>query len=765
MINLVAKVIVDIKHDKVNQLYDYLIKPSDQAYIQKGMRVIVPFTDNNLDRLGYVVDVVEQSDLATKYVKEVLDVEPIFDDEVFMMVNQLLEIPGTLISKVFETVISNDMLVHYQKKVTLLNPRLLPETLKEKFNRSNEWILTKSDTIKYTNLKTLHEKGVIRLETILKPRLKKPVVPYVVLSDLSFVGTAKQNEIINYLKSKETVLKKELIEISSASIVNTLIKRGVIEVVLKDIRKVNENDSDARQLKELPEALDVHLKAFQQHLNQHQTILLQGKNDVSDLLRYHLIESILKTKKQVLILVPERFLISKYQKVFADIFPDELVTTISSDQTFKERYLTNQAILDGTSNMVVGARSAVFTSFADLGAIIVIDSHDQSYVAHEGIYYDAIQIASLRAKYHKIPLILETHTKTLEHVHLINQKKILNIDLSMYHQKVAETFVVDMKEELKTGNTKMISSLLKEKVDEAISANEKVLLIMNQKGYAPFVMCRSCSYVPTDPSTGIPLNYIERQQILRSNLTKYQEPFHQTCPKCGKPSVKAVGSGIEQLENYLHKLYPNETTIRIDSDTITNKSFYQLVDSLDQNPEIKIIIGTQMALKSVLSKKVSLVGVLMADSWLKLPRYDANSLGFQALSDAKFMAKDTLVIQSYQSSHFVIEAISDDIDSFYKKELSNRKLAKLPPYVHMLQILIEARSYLGAHQYGFMLKEQAVIHGITVLGPVDASLLKQNDRYRVLLLLKYQTLPADFMKYLRAQDEINIYASPTVSWY
>src|SRR5690606_20820934 len=171
-----------------------------------------------------------------------------------------------------------------------------------------------------------------------------------------------------------------------------------------------------------------------------------------------------------------------------------------------------------------------------------------------------------------------------------------------------------------------------------------------------------------------------------------------------------------------------------------------------------------MALKSLFKDKISLVGVLLADSFLKLPRFDANEVGFKILNDAKHIAKDDLVIQAYDSNHFVLSALSSE-DIFYKAELSNRKVSKLPPFNELLQIRISAESYLRVHQYAHILKNKLALENIQVLGPIDATPLKLENHYRVLLLMKYQKIEESVKSLLVSTKEFNIDINKNITWY
>ena len=757
---MIVSVVIDIKHRDLNQVYDYIVPTEFESSIQRGMRVIVPFTDNNLERLGFVVDVKQRSASATKYIKEILDLEPIVDDEFFLMLDELTKLPSNLIASSVEAMLPQDLLIHYVKKITLLNQELVDDELISMFNTKNEFILKKKDQKIYPKLKRLSLKGAIKIETILLPKVKKDYIYYLEVKNPSLAKTPKQKEVISLFGENQKILKSSILESYSSDVIKRMVRAGILEET-SILKRLEGFTFDKKELNPLDLKLQKDLDLIE--LNEQSSYLIEGHNKDSKAFLNHFIRRVVDQNQQVLILVPERFMVNPLKEMLASEFTDTLVLAHSSDSTFKERYLNQENILANDAKIIVASRLGIFTQFKNLGAIIISSSHDDSYYPFEGLYYDVFKLAKLRSKYHNIPLILNTHTKTMSDELNISKGHFIHIDLSSRDIEPKVT-LVDMKDELKQGNTKMLSKHLKSRLDETLEQNLNSLLILNQKGYAPFVMCRSCSYVPKDPTTNIPLNYVEKTHMLRSQLTKHQEPFTKTCPKCGKEAMKPVGAGIELLKNYITKTYPDIEIIQIDKDTISTKETYEIIKNTKPNDK-KIFIGTQLALKSSFKDKISLVSILVADSFLKLPRYDANEIAFKLFSDAKNIAKDELIIQSYDTNHFVLNALSTSKDIYYKEEMSNRRLSKMPPYNKIMQVRVSSDSYLKVHQYAHQLKQRLKVEGIECLGPVDSNLLKQNDKYQVLLLIKYQNLSDTVKDLLVSNNRYQVETNPLFSWY
>lgn len=747
---MIARVVVDIKHEQVNQIYDYLIKESDQDILERGMRVIVPFGEQQ--RLGYVVDVIDQSIHANKYIQEVLDITPTFDSEAFFLVQYLLKNPKTLLASAYQTVIPSDLLLHYEKRVELIDATKVSNELKLKFNTQGFWTPAKKDFKTFNNLRYLHEKGYINIQTRIKSRYQQSYDTYITLQMPHYHATPVQMVMIDAFKDKKKILIQELLSFGSRDVLNRLVKKGVfgVRLVKKQIEKsaIELNVEPIETTKVAQSILSSkHQKHFLHSMEDDSWIHLQG-----------LIQENLENKKQVLFLVPEAHMVNRYyQKMYA-YFDDTVIATMHYDQSTKMRMLNYESIQNGESQIIIGTRSSVFLPLSNLGLAVVMLAHDTSYRQEEGVYYDAVDILQQRLSFHQAKLVLTTHSPTLEQFMQIENKAFVfhQIKSEMKSQK---RLIIDMKEELKSGHTSMLSRTLRQKIDEALISGQQVALMMNQKGYAPFVMCRSCGYVPQDPDYQIPLTYSERNHKLKSKFSKYEIDFTPMCANCQKQTVKPVGMGVELIESYMKKQYPQAFVVRVDQNTLRKKEDVIDVLSHIQSGRAQIIVGTQLIFKALKESNLGLIGVMMIDQILKLPYYDAFERAHLLLeSTANYQAD--VYVQSYQSDHELLRFFEGHrMDLFYQSELKRRALANLPPYINMAQILLTSTSYLKAYQEANLLKQVLEKENMTVLGPYNAYILKKQDMYRVVLTLKYQSLSDEAFKLIDSytHDEVSIY--------
>jgi primosomal protein N' (replication factor Y) len=324
--------------------------------------------------------------------------------------------------------------------------------------------------------------------------------------------------------------------------------------------------------------------------------------------------------------------------------------------------------------------------------------------------------------------------------------------------------IIDMSLELKNGNASIFSNRIKQRMNDILEHKAQAILVMNQKGYAPFVMCRRCGHVPKDPMTQVPLTYYENEQLLKSNFRAYQEPYATLCPNCGKPAMKPVGFGVEFVESSLKRLYPNASIARVDATTMSSAK--QRQTTLEKVSQSSFIVGTELALKQI-NSKTKLISILLADQFLQVPSYQAHEKAYRLLKELTLHEDIDTVVQTYNPNHKILQyVIGNKTDEFYKEMLNNRKLLGLPPYEKVAQILLEGKSYLKTFQDAHYIKSLAIRYGMTVLGPVSSHVFKLKDLYRVIVTLKYQVMDQDIIDYINSYSNQDIKLSyyPGIKW-
>ncbi len=740
-----ARVVVDIKHQHVNTCFDYQIPPRFAGFLERGMRVIVPFGEQR--RLGFVIETMSESQAATREIEDVLDVVPTLNEESFIMVDALRATRPTLHSSAIETVLPQELLVKYAKEVRLVKPEEADDDLLPFFNRNQRWRLKKSDQVHAGRIKRLADKGVVTIETVIKEKATRKVeTTYRFNTQHRYARIDRYLHVVDLFDPDTIISRKALLENGiSPSTINTLVKHDVLmpsehDVFREPVHVFDKTDKQVTLNDEQQQAVRAVLSK-----TNHQTHLLYGVTGSGKTEAYlDLIEAVIKQGRQVLIMVPEiaqiapmaQRLKARFTKVA--IFHSGLSTGERTDQY---RMIVNQH-----ANIVLGTRSAVFLPLSSLGLVIIDEEHDDAYVQRGGVWYDARVIANIRARYHDVPLLRGSATPSIESMHQARQgtDHLLVLRHRPSGLSLPAIILVDMKAELEAGHTSIFSRLLIDKIKDRLVRKEQTILLYNRKGYAPYLLCRQCGHVPTCPSCDIALTYYHDKAHLKCTYCGHEQPDAQTCTSCESQAVKPVGIGIEYVEKALNQLLPEARIMRMDKDMTTTKGAHERLWQAFKSEHADILIGTQMVAKGLDFPKVTLSVVLMADMSFRVPSYradeDAYVLFAQMTGRSGRFFPGEAVIQGYELNHHAIRHVIEGYDAFYADTIVKRRQAGYPPFVNIAHILFEGEGYLKTYQHAYQLKKMLAIEGHDVLGPAPAILPKLRDRYRFLVTLKYDTI-------------------------
>ncbi|WP_235443157.1 DEAD/DEAH box helicase [Candidatus Phytoplasma pruni] len=447
-----AEIIIDVESASLNQCFDYVIPSELEPLVKKGMRAIVSFGKQNTHRLGYIVNIKSTSKFAKKPIIELLDKTPFFDEEMFLLADEILKIPFTLKSSVYRTIFPKSLLVPYVTKIIVLQEELIPSEIKT-YLEKNKWLLKVEKESLNKELQKLKNQKIIDIITMTKDDLK----------ELSYENMMKK-----------TVRKKKSFIIEEN-------KNVLEEIVNKEIVLTSQQQAVFDKI----------------DLFRHQTYLLYYDNDLDKTHLYlKLIEQNLANQKQILLLVPEIILIKQLVAQIKTFFPHLLISVLNGEMSHLENFKQNQAIKEQKINLVIGTRMAVFSPLNNLGTIIIDQEHDESLLEKEKIpNYDSKELAHIRSLYHNIPLILSSPTPSLESYYRFKKKQYELLVLKL-NDKAKTMKLIDMREELKKGNLSPLSTELTQTLEQNIENDRKNILFINSKGFSPFVLCRFCSYVP-----------------------------------------------------------------------------------------------------------------------------------------------------------------------------------------------------------------------------------------------------------------------------
>ncbi len=762
---MIASVVVDIKHMGLNRQFDYIVPTEFEEIIKRGMRVVVPFGGQL--RLGYVISLFEHSDKAKKPIEDVLDIVPTISEETFMLIDYLYQMTHQTYASIFETVVPSQIHLKYHKLIKLINPDIVDDEFRSLFNQKDELKIAKNNQSYDYKIRKYMSLEAIEVKQLYEQKTKdKMIKTYQYDMNHDYPRIARYQDLLDQLDPNKSYIKQELLDFGfSESNIATLKKYNVFidkeEKVDREISHIF--DLKDKQITLTSDQAKVY-EDIKKSYHTYQKILLKGVTGSGKTEIYlNVIEDMIKKGKQVLVLVPEITLIAPMAQRLKSRF--DHVDIYHSALSQGERLDSYMHMKEGTTQIVLGTRSSVFLPFYDLGAIIIDESHDQSYVQTDHVYYDAIEVSKLRAHYHNIPLILGSATPLVSRYYeaLQGDYELLRLDERPFGIKQPELSLIDMREELKHGNTSMFSKKLQEAIKLRLSRGEQTMILFNRKGYAPFVMCRTCGHVPTCPTCGISLTYYKKDKMLKCHYCGHEESFDDTCHACGSKAIKEVGAGIELVESILKKTFPTARILRMDANMTKTKGSHEILWHEFKEEKADILLGTQMIAKGLDFPKVTLVAVLMADLLLRIPSYMAAEQAYTLLSQVSGRSGRLLpgevMIQGYELDHYAIKSAAKSYEDFYKEAIYDRKISRYEPFMHIAQILFEGHAYLKTYQEAYKLKKniEKLGQNITILGPIPAYIKKHQDRYRFVATIKYHEIDSKIFDLIDQSQSKDLY--------
>ncbi|MBP5343971.1 MAG: primosomal protein N' [Alphaproteobacteria bacterium] len=465
-----------------------------------------------------------------------------------------------------------------------------------------------------------------------------------------------------------------------------------------------------------------------------------GKTEVY----FEAIATHLKQGEQVLVLLPEIILTTAWLERFKDRF-GVYPALWHSSITAKTRRDTWEAVRSGASRVIVGARSALFLPFQNLGLIVIDEEHDASFKQEDGVLYNARDMAIVRAKQAPCPIILASATPSLETYCNAENGKYQHIHLTERFKGAVlpEIELVDMRNKEK-GPVRFISARLAQLLQEKLNQHQQSLLFLNRRGYAPLVLCRACGEKLSCPHCSAWLTEHRKTHTLQCHHCGYTRKRPDICPTCHEQnSFISCGPGVERIAEEVQTLLPQAKTATITSDTLNSpKQFTNLLDQI-QKGEIDILIGTQILAKGHHFPNLTLVGVIDADMGLAGGDLRAGERTFQLLQQVMGRAGRSentgiAVLQTYSPENLILKALqNNDRNTFLTEEIAARKLLKMPPFGKLAAIIVSGKNESLTYKTAKNLALTAPsMPGLEVLGPVVAPLAKLKDKNRYRLLVK-----------------------------
>lgn len=720
-----AQIIIDISHGRLDRPFTYRIPEALQNDLCLGSLVVVPFGKGDTKRKGYVIGFSNTCEYPDGKLKEIEAIASggtdVTGDNAVRLALWMKQRYGSTMAVALRTVLTSR------------------KQAKPCEHRSIHLLLSKEDAEKKRHEFAM--KHQVARERLLRELMEAPDQPYsLVIQKLHVtapvIAALKKQGILEvrtetFLRNPVSIEKCE-----EAGIRLSPEQRAISEGVLQDFEALQEG-------KDIPRVSLIH------------GITGSGKTEVY----IAIIEEIVKRGRQAIMLIPEISLTYQTLMRFYRHFGDR-VSVMNSTLSESEKSDQFERARRGEIDVIIGPRSALFTPFPRIGAIIMDEEHESSYKNESMPKYHTREVAEKIASMQNGVVVLGSATPSLESYYQAKEGKYRLYELSrrLTGGTLPSVEITDLREELRAGNHSILSRRLSELVSDRLAKGQQTMLFLNRRGFSGFVSCRSCGFVPKCPHCSVSLS-LHRGGRLLCHYCGYEEPMPDKCPECGSPYISGFHAGTEQAESFLSRQFPKARILRMDADTTRTKGSYEKILSSFANEEADILIGTQMIVKGHDFPNVTLVGILLADQSLNASDYRSAERTFQLLTQAAGRAgrgkyPGDVVIQTYEPEHYsIVHAAHQNYEEFYREEMVYRKLLRYPPAEHLLAIQIISRS--EEHASLFAHKTRALLEQLTAeareknpdrllfIGPAPAVLEKLRDEYRYVIYVKspdYDTL-------------------------
>lgn len=769
----IASIIVDVPAKQTDRAFDYLIPEHLSGVIQPGMRVIVPFGPRTIQ--GFVTELKVESDFRKlKELIEPMDLSPVLNEELLTLGDWLTE--NTLCYKIsaYQVMLPSALKAKYEKKLKRVDKAEQEEVMSAEIRNmfENGDIIHWEDALKQGSLNLLQKEaanGNIEIIYEVKERVKKKKLKHIYSTlkkeelaaekaNLS-IQAVKQKQVLDYfLQTEGPVEQRELLSILgvSSAVIKGLIQKGILsqkdmEVYRDPFEEKQFTRTEPLMLtKDQENAITPILTSIED--KKHQNFLLYGITGSGKTEVYlQSIQKVVQEGKEAIVLVPEISLTPQMVKRFKGRFGDQ-VAALHSGLSAGEKYDEWRKIQRKEVKVVVGARSAIFAPFENLGIIIIDEEHETSYKQEDNPRYHARDVAIERARNHRCPVVLGSATPSLESFARAQKGvyTLLSMPNRMNNQSLPEVAIVDMREELRDGNRSMFSRLLLEKIVDRLAKKEQIVLFLNKRGHSSFVMCRDCGYVVNCPNCDISLTYHRFNQQMKCHYCGYEAQVPHHCPECNSEHIRYFGTGTQKVEEELAKILPEAKVIRMDVDTTSRKGSHEKLLDQFQDGHADILLGTQMIAKGLDFPNITLVGVLSADTMLHLPDFRSSEKTFQLLTQVSGRAgrhelTGEVVIQTYTPEHYSVELAGEqNFDQFYEREMMMRKIHHYPPFYYISLITVSHEELMKAVSVTEKITSyirSRLSKDAICLGPVASPIPRIKNRYRYQCLIKYKREP------------------------
>ncbi len=711
---MIVKVLINTSVKTLNKVYDYRVPEVLENDIEIGKRVEVNFGKSRLDNEEGIIVKIMEEDYAPKFkLKEIINIL----DEISYIDERKLKLAKY---------ISHIYFCNVYDAIKLMLP---PGT---KSKNSNKNMNGKYDTA---------------------IKIKKSESEIIDDIDAGRITSAKHIRLLRFLIENDFVLISDIVDglgISKA-VIETVIKKGYIEKI-----KIEQENSDLENLKvdktynlipteEQGIAIN-RLNTFVDEEEFKECLLFgvtgSGKTEVY----LQVIENVLKKGKKVIILVPEISLTYQTVTRFVSRFENN-VAILHSKMTVAKRKEEYRRIKEGKVDIVIGARSAIFSPVENLGLVIIDEEHDSSYYSQTTPKYSTKEIARYICSENNAVLLLGSATPEITTYYRAESGSIELIELKNRpaDAKLPNIELVDMKEDRVLGNYSVFSIRLKEEIAKNINSNEQTMIFLNKRGYSSYLTCKDCGYIFKCKKCDVAMTYHKTNNLLLCHYCSNTEKNVSICPKCGGTNLSRSSIGTQKLEEELKEFYPGITTLRMDADTTVVRDSHQKILDEFKSSNVNVLIGTQMISKGHDIENVTLVGVLGVDNMLAINDYTATEKAYSNISQVSGRSgrgkkAGRVIIQSNDTENYLLDAVvKNDYIAFYNQEIKYRQMFEYPPFMDILLFEFVGENLNIVRETSNTMYEILKADNeetYKVFSPKSPYIQKINNKYRINIIIK-----------------------------
>jgi primosomal protein N' (replication factor Y) len=771
----------------IPQHFTYRLSREVAPYVKKGARVVVEFGKSRImTALVVKLHNTPPQNYQAKYIQELLDTEPVVTADQLWLFQWVADYYMCSAGEVLNVALPSGLKISSQSRIQY-NPEFNHHELLDEVEKQFLEILIKEDSLTYEEVARLIDqkdlarfiKGLVAKHAVIlfeevsekyKPKIVKMVKltpeyeseeEVLLLIDKLSKAKKQQEALLKYISIipiddlpfrnhegvKKSVLKEQGI---SDSALNTLIEKGVFEGFEVRVSRFNTSEIELNYNHILSavqqKASDDIMASFvEKEVTLFHGITGSGKTEVY----IDIIQKALDSGSQVLFLLPEIALTTQMVRRLNQVFGDKM-GVYHSKFSDNERVEVWRGVLEGKIQFILGVRSSIFLPFLNLGLVIVDEEHEASYKQFDPApRYHARDVSIMLALKVRAKVVLGSATPSLESYHQALHQKYGLVTLSERYgdAQLPEIQLVNLKVERENKTlTRDFSSVLLEGIRENLAHKKQSIIFLNRRGYAPYLNCQECNWIPYCNQCSVTLTHHLYQKTLVCHYCGYSESVPKTCPTCGSPKVRSMGVGTERLEDDLRELIPESRILRMDLDTTRTKNAYENIIGEFESGDVDILIGTQMISKGLDFDRVNLVGVFNADKMIHFPDFRAAERAFQLITQVSGRAgrrdePGRVLIQTHNPQNRVLQfVLANDYIGFYNSEITEREGFNYPPFSRIIEVNVKDVDQVLSHQAAERLAAslKSFLGGTRVMGPEKGLVEKIRNKYIFVIYLKIE---------------------------